>query len=172
MVTTPVINVSKYLEDVLESNGLTTAFRLPNGTTAQRPSAPKVGQLRWNTSLSSYEFWGGASWDTLYLTNATLTALGSFNTNGMMIQTAHNAFTARSIAGTTNQIAVTNGDGVAGAPTLAIASNAVMPGTGGLVLPSGNTAARGGTDGMIRYNSQIPQLEARINGTWVAVNVT
>ena len=48
----------------------------------------------------------------------TLIALSTFNSNGIMVQTAPNTFTSRTIIGTTNQVIVTNGDGIAGNPTL------------------------------------------------------
>lgn len=52
--------------------------------------------------------------------DSTLTALASFNTNGILTQTAADTFVGRSIAGTTNQLTVTNGDGVSGNPTISI----------------------------------------------------
>jgi len=52
--------------------------------------------------------------------DATLTALAAFNTNGIITQTAPDKFAGRAIAGTTNQVNVSNGDGVSGNPTLSL----------------------------------------------------
>jgi hypothetical protein len=35
---------------------------IPSGTTAQRPSSPNIGQLRFNTTLGFNEYWTGTSW--------------------------------------------------------------------------------------------------------------
>ncbi|MGZ3788077.1 MAG: tail fiber domain-containing protein, partial [Bacteriovorax sp.] len=50
--------------------------------------------------------------------DATLTSLAAYNTNGILVQTAADTFAGRSIAGTANRVSVTNGDGVAGNPTI------------------------------------------------------
>ena len=47
-----------------------------------------------------------------------------------------------SILGTANQIDVASGDTSAGNPTISLASNPVLPGTGSVVVPSGTTAQR------------------------------
>lgn len=54
--------------------------------------------------------------------DATLTALAAYNTNGIVTQTAPDTFTGRVITGTSNEITVTNGDGVAGNPTLSLST--------------------------------------------------
>jgi len=50
----------------------------------------------------------------------TLSALASFNSNGLMVQTASDTFTARSITGTSSRISVSNGNGGSGNPTIDI----------------------------------------------------
>ena len=52
--------------------------------------------------------------------DAGLAALASFNTNGILCQTADNTFAGRTLTGTANEITVTNGDGVSGAPTFSL----------------------------------------------------
>jgi len=54
--------------------------------------------------------------------DTTLNVLASYNTNGILTQTAADTFTGRTIVGTTNRLTVTNGDGVSGNPTLDISS--------------------------------------------------
>jgi len=76
--------------------------------------------------------------------------------------------TIRQLAGTGNQITVTDGAGTSGNPTIAITSNPVLPGTAGAVVPSGNTAARAAlpTNGTIRYNTDNVNFEFYQNSAW------
>lgn len=57
--------------------------------------------------------------------DATLNALAAHNTNGLLTQTAADTFTGRTVTGTANRVTVTNGDGVAGNPTLDIGTDVV-----------------------------------------------
>lgn len=61
--------------------------------------------------------------------DSDLTALAANSTNGIWARTGAGTGSARTIAGTTNQIAVSNGDGVAAAPVISIPTNPTLPGT-------------------------------------------
>ena len=52
--------------------------------------------------------------------DATLAAIAAYNTNGLLVQTSADTFAGRTITGTSNQVTVTNGDGVSGNPTLSL----------------------------------------------------
>ena len=61
----------------LDMGSVTTAIRVPNGTTAERPSANgTAGQLRYNTETSRLEFSDGAKWDNLGTVGQIITTSG------------------------------------------------------------------------------------------------
>lgn len=101
--------------------------------------------------------------------DATLTALAAYNTNGLLAQTTTDTFTGRTLTGTTDTISVTNGNGVSGNPTLTIATDPIIPGTGRIRIPVGTTLQRPGTpgDGDLRINSDNGNTEIYRGGGWV-----
>ena len=65
---------------------------------------------------------------------------------------------------TANQTTVSSATGNV---TIGLASNAVLPGTAGVTLPQGNTAARAGVAGTMRFNTQSSVFEGTSDGsTW------
>jgi len=77
------------------------------------------------------------------LVDPTIVALEAYNTNGLLTQTAADTFVGRTIVGPAAGITVTNGDGVAGNPTLALANDLaaleLLSSTGIAVRSAANT---------------------------------
>jgi hypothetical protein len=87
------------------------------------------------------------------------------NGNGFF---ALNGVTAilREIFGTANQISVVNGNGASN-PVISIAANPVIPGTGAITVPVGTNAQKpSGSDGAIRYNTDVSAFEGYSGGAW------
>jgi hypothetical protein len=103
---------------------------------------------------------------TISLTGQVLN-LANLSANGLMTITSAGALSATSIAAVANQTSVTNGDGVSGTPTIGLADNPVLPGTGAVQIPSGTTAEQpAGVDGKLRYNTQTFTVENYSLGSW------
>jgi hypothetical protein len=102
----------------------TGVLNVPTYTLAGLGGVPTSRQIIAGTGLTGG---GDLTADrTLSLTGQAL-ALHNLATNGIIARTGAGTVAARTITGTTNQIAVTNGDGVSGNPTIALATNVTIP---------------------------------------------
>ena len=97
-----------------------------------------------------------------------LTAIAALTGTGIAARTGSDSWSLRTVTGTTGETSVANGDGSGGNPTIGLADDAVMPGTGGFVPPSGTTAQRPGapTDGTTRWNTTNGELEHWDGSSW------
>jgi len=90
----PTINVGSLVAKTDASNTFslynqftsTDAIKLPVGTTAQRTSVPKSGDVRYNSSINEYEGYAASSWVSLSTTLATnlSTTRDNWVTNGTL----------------------------------------------------------------------------------------
>lgn len=84
----------------------------------------------WNVQSVSYN----GSYQPL---DADLTALAALSTTGVMARTAANTYTMRTVTGTSNEVTVTNGDGVSGNPTISLPATIDLGGKTSFEIPNG-----------------------------------
>ena len=111
----------------------------------------------------------GVSGDPTITLAGQVLNLANLSANGLMTISSAGAISAVTLLGTANQITVTNGSGISGAPTIALADNPVLGGTESLTLPIGVTGSRpvSAVNGMIRYNSTTARFEGYQGSAWV-----
>ena len=110
----------------------------------------------------------GVSGDPTIALSGQVLNFANASFNGLVALSTAGGITSATITGTANQITVINGTGVSGNPTILLADNPVIPGTGGVVIPAGTTGQRGtSTLGNIRYNSTTGLFEG-YNGAWTS----
>jgi hypothetical protein len=105
---------------------------------------------------------------TVSLTGQVL-SLANLSGNGLMTVSSSGVLNAVSVVGTANQITVTNGNGIGGAPTIAISNDVILPGTGAATVPKGTDVQRPvGVTGQIRFNTTTSVFEGYTAGSWLA----
>jgi trimeric autotransporter adhesin len=86
-------------------------------------------------------------------------------TSGLLVMQSGTDVINRVLVGTGSQIDVVDGDGLFGNPTISINDNPVLPGTGSVTVPQGDTAQRpGALPGQIRFNTELNLFEGQDNG--------
>jgi hypothetical protein len=114
----------------------------------------------------------GVSGNPTFQLTGVAASVANLSGTGMLALTGGGTTVAgRELTGTANQISVTNGTGASGAPTFAIANNAVFPGTESVQVPAGTTAQRPAVpvNGDIRYNTDTSRFEIYAGSSWTTI---
>jgi hypothetical protein len=85
--------------------------------------------------------------------------------NGMLARTAAETYVNRTITGTANEIVLADGDGVAGNPTIGIATEPTIPGTY-MTIPTKADPDPTGADGRVFYNTTDNRFRFAIDTVW------
>ena len=116
-------------------------------------------------SVSNADGTGGNP--TLQLTGVAAAVANLSGTGMLAMVSGGTSVAGRDLTGTANQIVITNGNGASGNPTFAIASDAQLPGTGGVVLPKGTSAQQpAGIAGQFRFNTDTQTFDGFASGSW------
>lgn len=109
----------------------------------------------------------GVSGNPTVALDGMASALAGLSGNGIITALGTGA-TIRQLVGTSNEIDITNGTGLSGNYTVGLSDNVIMPGTEGVTIPNGSTAARPGLPnaGEMRYNTDTSTFEGYAAGTW------
>jgi phage-related tail fiber protein len=103
--------------------------------------------------------------------SSDLTAIAALSSTGFLVKTGDGTVATRSIQGTSNQITVSNGNGVSSGASISIVNNPVLPGSGSVTVPGGSNALRPSTlaAGMLRWNTTSAALEFSEGTGWFTV---
>jgi hypothetical protein len=89
-----------------------------------------------------------------------LSLLSNIASTGIYSITSNTSVATVTITGQTDQISVSNGNGVLGDPVIELAENTIFPGTGGITVPLGNTTQQPTPSvGGVRYNTDTGFME-------------
>lgn len=113
----------------------------------------------------------GISGNPTFSLDGNVLSLANASGTGLLALSGPSAVTFRAIQGTASEIDVANGTGASADPVIGLADNPVVPGSEGIVVPTGNTASRPllPVNGTLRYNSQTAVFEGYANNVWGAI---
>jgi len=100
--------------------------------------------------------------------NTNLQNLASLSGTGILAING-STFSPFTLQGTTNQISIANGNAASGSPTISIVSNPILPGNGGVQVPSGSTLQRLAVNGVVRYNTDTARFEFYEGSSWATI---
>jgi hypothetical protein len=140
-----------------------TGFQVKTSATAITPRSIAVSGTGLSISNGS-----GVSGDPTISLTGQISNLANASFNGLVVLSTAGAVTSATITGTSNQIAVTNGNGISGNPTVGLASDAILPGTGAVTIPVGTTAQQPSSPqvGMMRYDTTAGAYYGYSAGLW------
>lgn len=87
------------------------------------PAADTPGAMLFDLTTGGPKFSNGTAWSGLQVSDATLTALAAFSTNGFLVQTAADTFAGRTLSAPAAGLTISNPAGTAGNPTFALADD-------------------------------------------------
>ena len=94
-------------------------------------------------------------------------SLAGMSGSGLVAVLGGATVTPRSILGVADQTSVTNGNAFAGNPTIGLADNAILPGTGSVTIPQGTSAQQpAGSGGQFRFNTDTQTFDGYASGSW------
>jgi hypothetical protein len=91
--------------------------------------------------------------------------LAGISGTGFLVTAGGTTMGTATIVGTASQITVVGGNG-SSTPTISIADNAIIYGTGSITIPNGTTGQRTGSFGAVRYNTSLGTFEGFIATGW------
>ena len=94
-------------------------------------------------------------------------SLAGMSGSGLVAVLNGTTVTPRTILGVADQTSVTNGNAFAGNPTVGLADDPILPGTGAVTITSGTSAQQpAGSAGQFRFNLDTQTFDGYASGSW------
>jgi len=134
-----------------------------NGFIAKTAANTVVNRTFSTTSGLNITNGDGISGNPVLSVTGLLSALAGTTGTGLMATAGGTTITPVTIAGTSNQTTVSNGNT---SPVIGLANDPIIPGSGGITIPNGNSAQRIDILGTVRYNTSLNSYEGYTLTGW------